>query len=173
MTDPRPAYLETQIATATPQKLRLMLIEGAIRQAQMGVEHWVHGRVEEGLTSIIRCRSIAAELIEGVRDDGSPLARQVIGIYAFAFKALTEAQLQRDRTRLEDVIRVLQEERQTWQQVCYELPEAPDRNSLFPMNQHEILAPRRVDAEFSAGYSAPHYSSANVPTTSSGFSLEG
>ena len=29
---PRDAYLETQVLTATPQRLRLMLIEGAIRK---------------------------------------------------------------------------------------------------------------------------------------------
>ena len=31
---PRDAYLETEVTTATPQRLRLMLIEAAIRRAR-------------------------------------------------------------------------------------------------------------------------------------------
>jgi flagellar secretion chaperone FliS len=172
MTDPRFIYLETQIATATPQKLRLLLIEGAIRQAQLALEHWEQGRHEDGLAAVIRCRSIAAELIDGVRDDGSALTRQVIGIYAFIFKALTEAQLQRDITKLADVLTVLHEERQTWQQVCQTLTDAPQPAHRLPSEAEEILAPRSVDsASLSAGYLAPHLP--NIGTSaSSGFSLE-
>jgi flagellar secretion chaperone FliS len=171
MTDPRFVYLETQIVTATPQKLRLMLVEGAIRQAQLALEHWEQGRNEEGLSAIIRCRSIAAELIDGVRDDGSKLAKQVIAIYAFIFKALTEAQLQRDITRLADVLAVLQEERQTWQQVCQTLTEAPQPAAPGLAGTSEILAPRRVDESLAASYFAPHQPH-SLSSASSGFSLE-
>ena len=44
-----------------------------------------------------------------------------------------------DHTRMEGVIRVLEEERTTWQEVCMTLTERPEETS--PRNSHEISAP--------------------------------
>ena len=118
-------YLETQITTATPQRLRLMLVEGAIRLARRTIDLWGEQRNEEALDSLIRCRGIVSELLSGVKDDGTPLARQVMGIYLFLFTTLTESQLTRDASQLAAAIRVLEEERATWAEVCHQHPEAP------------------------------------------------
>ena len=56
------AYLQTQVMTATPQKLRLMLVDGAIRYASQTLEHWKENRDEEGAETLARCRAIIAEL---------------------------------------------------------------------------------------------------------------
>src|SRR5437870_5675495 len=113
----RQAYLETQIATAAPQQLRLMLIEGALRLARQTAEAWREERRDEALESLIRCRSIITELIAGIRAGSSQLADQVLGIYVFLFQELTQAQLRRDASRMDGVIRVLEEERATWQEL--------------------------------------------------------
>ncbi|MFN0017548.1 MAG: flagellar export chaperone FliS [Pirellulaceae bacterium] len=131
----RLAYLETQIATAAPQQLRLMLIEGALRLARQTANAWHEDRPEEALETLIRCRSIITELIAGIRAGSSRLADQVVGIYLFLFQELTQAQLRRDASRLEGVIRVLEEERTTWQQLCAAagsspLPSTAERISL-------------------------------------------
>ena len=118
---PRDAYLETQILTASPQRLRLMLIEGAIRQANLTADHWLAGRDEEALEALIRCRAIISELIAGVKGEESPLARKVVGVYLFLFTTLTEAQLTRDSAKLTSAVRVLEEERQTWTEICRQL----------------------------------------------------
>ena len=113
----RHAYLETQIATAAPQQLRLMLIEGALRLARQTADAWREDRRDEPLDTLIRCRSIITELISGIRAGSSQLADKVLGIYLFLFQELTEAQL-RDASRMDGVIRVLEEERTTWQELC-------------------------------------------------------
>ena len=74
----RDAYLETQITTATPQRLRLMLIDGALRRARTAQEAWEVGRVEEGTAAAGHCRDIIAELIAGISPDESPLAGKVL-----------------------------------------------------------------------------------------------
>jgi flagellar secretion chaperone FliS len=132
---PRHAYLETQIATAAPQQLRLMLIEGALRLARQTADAWREERRDEALDTLIRCRSIITELISGIRAGSSQLADKVLGIYLFLFQELTEAQLRRDASRMDGVIRVLEEERTTWQELCAagssNLPEtASERISL-------------------------------------------
>ena len=114
----RHAYLETQIATAAPQQLRLMLIEGALRLARRTADAWREERRDEALDTLIRCRSIITELISGIRAGSSQLADKVLGIYLFLFQELTEAQLRRDASRMDGIIRVLEEERTTWQELC-------------------------------------------------------
>ena len=114
----RHAYLETQIATAAPQQLRLMLIEGALRLARQTADAWREDRRDEALDILIRCRSIITELISGIRAGSSQLADKVLGIYLFIFQELTRAQLSRDASRMDGVIRVLEEERTTWQELC-------------------------------------------------------
>jgi flagellar protein FliS len=167
--DYRNTYLETQINTATPQKLRLMLIEGAIRYGQQAMAAWEEGRGEDGLSALLRCQAVIAELLGSVREDGTPVTRQVIDIYAFLALELHEAEMNADPQRIAGVVRVLQEDRQTWQELCHHLPEAPQPNAA-DIPQEEI-APRRVEATFSAGYLPPQV---NFPSNgaSSGFSLE-
>jgi flagellar protein FliS len=124
-TDAQQAYLETQVTTATPQQLRLLLIDGAIRFARLTQELWREQQDERALESLIRCRDIVSELIAGARPDESPLARQVTALYGYLFSALTEAQQTRDATQLASVIRVLEEDRETWRQLCEQLAERP------------------------------------------------
>ena len=134
----REAYLETQISTATPQKLRLMLIDGGIRFARLGQIAWQEDRPDDAFEHVSRCRAIVSELLAGVRVEQSDLTRQVAAIYGFLFTLLTEAQAHRDSGRLEQVIRVLEEERVTWAAVCEQMPEAP----IDLEQPEEILAPR-------------------------------
>ena len=138
------SYLETQIVTATPQKLRLLLIEGAIRNARRTSEFWAEQRDEAALESLIRCRAIISELLAGVRSDGSDLCQRVIALYSFLFQRLTAAQQQRNPSILAEVIDVLAEERLTWQQLCEQMPAAPDAAARGGYEPSEIAAPRFV-----------------------------
>ncbi len=133
------AYLETQINTATPQRLRLMLIDGALRKAKEAAEASAGTNPGAAQEPLSRCRSIVAELIAGIRAGSSPLADQVLDIYLFLFQELTEAQLRQDMARVGGVIRVLEEERITWQEVCLTLTERPEDTGAYA--SAEIVAP--------------------------------
>ena len=102
---------------------------------------------DDALEPLIRCRSIVAELIAGIREGSSPLADKVLGIYLFLFQELTDAQLRKDVARVSGVIRVLEEERTTWQEVCArcERPEdqpPPSREVFAPAYLENALPPR-------------------------------
>ncbi len=125
MTQPSDAYLQTQILTASPQRLRLMLIEGALREVDQTARLWEIRNFELALESLIRCRDILSELIAGIRPDQSPMAQKVLGLYLFLFQVVTEAQLSRDPRKLATIRRVLASERDTWQQVCQQLSPVP------------------------------------------------
>ena len=163
----REAYVETQILTATPQRLRLMLIEGALRRARAAHAAWQAGNVPAGLEAIGHCRDIITELIAGIQPEQTPVAKQVLGIYMFLYSTVVESQFSRDEGRLTDIIRVLDEERQTWQEVCQQYPAriAADPAAAHPL---EELAPQRVAASRPSTYS-PATDPAPAPA---GFSME-
>jgi len=122
MHNARTAYLETQIKTAAPQKLRLMLIEAAIRFAQQARDAGGGELFSNGLE---RARDIVAELLAGIRPEKHALNDTARALYAFIFRSLSEATLLHDLSKINDALRVLEEERITWQQVCEQMPEAP------------------------------------------------
>jgi flagellar secretion chaperone FliS len=148
---PADSYLETRVLTATPQRLRLMLVEEALRRVRLADEAWAAGRTTEGNVAISRTRDLISELIGGIHPDETPVAKQVLGIYLFLFSTLTEAGLSADRHRLADIARVLEEERQTWQEVCQQMPDRPvAASSSAPAEER---APACVAPQWAPGYS--------------------
>lgn len=151
------AYLETQVNTATPQRLRLMLIEAALRHLRTVQPAWTEGRKGDACEALIRSRDIVTELLSGIKPDSTPLVQQTLGIYVFLFSAITEVQQSRDAHQLAGIIRVLEEERETWHEVCLAVPHrvVPDQTSST-----EELAPQRVGATFEPSYGATFAGSA-------------
>ena len=116
-------YLESEVLTASPQRLRLMLIDGAIRFARQTLVHWEVDHADAASQTLMRCRAIVTELLASVRGDRascehlvnhlrrarpiSPAqrdrdvdglyeaARNTAGIYVFLFRDLTAAQMTR------------------------------------------------------------------------------
>jgi flagellar protein FliS len=152
----RDVYLETQINTATPQRLRLMLIERALRRTRVAQDAFREGRIGDGKAAIGHCRDIVSELIAGISPEGSPLAGQILGVYMYLLTTLVESQFTHDIQRLADVIRVLEEERVTWQAVCDQMPDRPTPATAAV--SAEELAPQRVTDAWTPGYSVttPH-----------------
>lgn len=126
----RSTYLETEVMTATPQRLRLMLIEGALRFVSQAQEHWHAGRDEAARGSLAKCRAILAESLGTIRTDVSPVAIEVQDLYVFLLKTTLEVGQSRDLDGLASIIRLLQIERETWRQVCFQMPESPTGHSF-------------------------------------------
>jgi flagellar protein FliS len=114
----RDAYLENQILSAPPHRLRLMLIEGAQRFCRQALQQWQCGEGEAGLASLGRARGVVSELLSSVQPEDSPLARRVAGIYLYLFRTLAEAALDKNEQQVCEVIEVLDIERETWRLVC-------------------------------------------------------
>ncbi|MEW4563275.1 flagellar export chaperone FliS [Bremerella sp. JC770] len=120
-------YLATEVLTATPQKLQLMMINGAIRFAYQAQQLSDQQEKEEAWESLMRCREIVAQILCSIKDDGSELMQSVAGIYFFLFQELTDLHAKDEYQRLDGVLKVLNEERETWEELCRQMPEAPER----------------------------------------------
>lgn len=135
----RDVYLEAQVRTATPQRLRLMLIEGALRFARQSLALWDDERQREArFDALARCRNIVSELYATIKTEGFPVAAQVKAIYLFLFQQLANASLAKDPEKVRDVVGVLEAERETWQQLCEIMPEPPPHDPAVPLGCQEI-----------------------------------
>jgi len=118
------AYLKTKVMTASPEELRMMLLDGAIRfanTAKFGLENKDHEKIYEGFT---QCRDIVLELTNTIDPRPNPeLAEQVKGIYVFLYGELVSASIDKDVVRLNKAIELLEYERETWAQLMIQLAE--------------------------------------------------
>jgi flagellar protein FliS len=122
----REEYLVTEVMTAPPQKLQLMLIEAALRFAAKAKEQWRAGANVEAGESILRCQEIVTQILGGLRPDADrTLAGKISAIYGFIFRSLVAAHLRSDPRKLDEAVSVLEVERETWQELCMRLADAP------------------------------------------------
>ena len=160
------AYLETQILTATPQKLRLLLIDGALRFGRQALECWDD---ESALThryaALDRCNDIITELYTTIRDDDSDVLHRVKDIYRFLLMQMGEASRSSDTRVLRQVLEVLEAERETWRQLCEQMPHAPVRNDNAAAATQDVTAA-------GLGVIGPGLSDASGPATTQSLSLE-
>jgi flagellar protein FliS len=118
-----------------------MLIDGAIRFAHKALENWDQDEQQATVyDAIVRCRAIVMELYGSIQPDASPVAKQVASIYFFLFRLLAEAPVSHDAQKMRDVIGVLEEERETWRQLCEKMPEPPESMGGDRSAQREITA---------------------------------
>jgi flagellar secretion chaperone FliS len=111
-------YLESKVLTAPPQRLHLMLIEGAIRFGRQAAEALERGDEAAAAGPLLRVIDIVGEMLAGVREQKSELNQRLVEVYWFVFRRATEAKINTDRAALEESLRLLEFERQTWQLVC-------------------------------------------------------
>jgi flagellar protein FliS len=154
-------YLITEVTTATPQKLQLMLIDAAIRAGRRAQKHWQDKESRQAGKCIMRARKIINGILAGMDYDAkSELVGKVAGVYLFVYNALTRAFIDNDENTLAEALRVLDVERETWRQVCEKLVLSPGGQTP-PQSSHAPLAPHFF----------PNEENASDPPASS-FSLE-
>jgi flagellar protein FliS len=119
---PGDAYLETQIHTASPIKLRLLLIEGAMRFLTQAGEHATSGNIEAAGEATTRARDILAEILNNVWSAEGYVAKQQKSIYGYLLRLTTIMQLRGEFELAPSVIKVLAEERETWRQLAEKHP---------------------------------------------------
>ena len=115
-------YLAIEVHTAPPERLQLMLIEGAIRNIQLARQFWSERQDEAGAERIKRAQEIVGQLLAGLDlHSKNPLVGRVAGVYMYLVNTLAQVHSQNDSEALDAVLRVLEIERGTWQQVCRQL----------------------------------------------------
>jgi len=133
------AYLRNRVMTAKPEELRLILIEGAIRFSRMaldGLHQQDNEKVYDGLS---QCQPILLELINALDQQHDPvLCDRLSGLYAFMYNRTIDAGTERKPEYLEEVIELLEYERETWVILMQQLGDQDPRESLQVTSSAEM-----------------------------------
>ena len=157
-------YLESKILTASPPRLHLMLIEGAIRFGRKAEQHFEEGNEGYANESMVRSIDILGEMLAGVKHSKSEINKKLTDLYQFLFLTLTSAYVNTDAAKLADVLRILEFERETWQLACEKATEAikdPEKSLSIAKSNSKPAAAAPI---------APHLPSSNP--VAGGLSLE-
>ena len=108
-------YLRTKVLTATPEQLQLMLFDGAIRYGQQARQALLDKNWEQSYALISRVQKIVTELNSSLKHNVFPeLCGKLASLYNYAYRKLIEANLEHKVESLDEALRVLGYQRETW-----------------------------------------------------------
>ncbi|MFA5864614.1 MAG: flagellar export chaperone FliS [Phycisphaerae bacterium] len=108
-------YLRTKVLTASPEELHLMLYDGAIRFAEEAKTALQEGNMEKAHDALVRTQNIVLEMSSGLNHHIDPdLCAKLSSLYNFIYRRLIEANLKREILPIEDALKILNYQRETW-----------------------------------------------------------
>lgn len=118
LTSPYDVYQRTQVDTASPARLVVMLYDGAIRFLRQGQAAMQQGDREKQNHYLVRAQRIIAELASSLNmEEGGEIAVNLMALYQFMHEQLVLANLQDDVDRVQKVRQMLESLREAWTQV--------------------------------------------------------
>ena len=134
------SYLEAEVMTASPYRLHLLTVEGAIRFAKQAVEALERKDLETAHFALNTSRGLVGELIGGLDETQAPeMVGHLKAIFVFTYRNLALADMEHDSTRIHSALRILNLHRETWialQDQLRQLQQSPP----------EVSAPSHDDA---------------------------
>lgn len=130
--DPK-RYLETQVLTASRERLLLMLYDGALRFCEEGRDAIGKKDLERGHHALIRAQRIVIELWCALNPEvDAGLAKSLGGLYSFAYLKLVHANVEQDVRALDAAAGILATLRKAWAEAVGKarLDEAPPTASV-------------------------------------------
>lgn len=117
-TSAQQAYTESSVLTAPPEKLVVMLYDGAIRFLNVGAVAMRGGDFVQARERVRRAEAIIDELNYSLDMTQGEIATRLRSIYIFSKKHLLQANLQRDPEALDTVVKLLGELREAWESIA-------------------------------------------------------
>ena len=109
------AYRTTQVQTASPAELILLLYDGAIKYCRQAEAHLDNGERELAHNALLRSQDIIDELAVSLDfSAGEEIAQGLLQLYDYMGQRLVEANIHKDKAPITEVAAMLQELRETW-----------------------------------------------------------
>lgn len=111
--------LETGVAAANPHQLIVMLYEGAELAIRMAIKHMSDGDIARKSAAITKASTIILDGLRAALDlqQGGDLALQLDELYAYMNKRLMFAHINNQTAPLDEVLGLLRELHDAWQQI--------------------------------------------------------
>lgn len=115
MSAPFNPYQHTQVTTASPERILIMLYEGAISNSRKALDRINHNDVAGKGMYIGKALAIVAELMNTLNHDiGGEISQRLEQLYLYIMDEFTRANMENRAKSLEDAIRVLLILRDAW-----------------------------------------------------------
>lgn len=110
-------YQKNEVETASPEKILILLYDGAIQflnKAKIAMEQ---KNIPEIHNNLIGCENIILEFINTVDiENGGDFAVRIKALYEYFYNTLVQANMKKDVTKIDEVLKHLVELRATWKQ---------------------------------------------------------
>ncbi len=139
--NPYSQYRQTQVQTASPLRLVVMLYDGAIRFLSQAVVSMRAKDYYNQAQYINKAQAIIAHLA-GTLDlkHGGDVAANLARIYDYMFTGLSQANAHDDASKIEEIIAHLKELRSSWSHVALKSSKTPSEQSELPKHSDLLLA---------------------------------
>jgi flagellar secretion chaperone FliS len=112
------AYRDSAILTAPPERLVVMLYDGANRFLIQGATAMRSGDLTVTNDRLRRAEAIVTELRATLDLSQGEVAANLESIYSFCQRLLLESRVQKDPEKIDHVAKLLRELRDAWEQVA-------------------------------------------------------
>lgn len=137
--NPYAKYQESQIKTADPGRLILMIYDGAIIFLQQSKDLIKRKDFVEKSVKITKVQNILIELMAALNMEAGSVAINLKALYAYMIKRLFDANGQKDLSAIDETIRILVELREAWDTII----NRPDVENKMSPNRFNIT-PEKV-----------------------------
>ena len=108
-------YKNNSVNFASKDQLLLMLVDGAAKFSKMGRQAILDKDIKKAHENIIKCQNIFYELMTTLDvDKGGQWAENLMKIYDFIVRRLTEANIKKDGKIMNEIIPLIDGVRDTW-----------------------------------------------------------
>ena len=131
-----------------------MLYDGAIRFCRQARDAVQQKDIESSYNLLTRAQNIVLEMENALRPEVAPeLCEQMSSLYGFIYRRLVEANVNKDVKAVDDALRILEYQRETWVMLLEKLSaeDGTSNDSSRPV--------RRPPTQASKGLDEPHPSS--------------
>lgn len=112
-------YVQTQVRSASPLELVVMLYDGAMRQTAAAIDAMARRDIRARRDAISKSLAIISELQSTLNiDQGGEIAEQLDRLYTWMTNALVEATVKQDPKPIQDVRKNLEMLRDAWHQIA-------------------------------------------------------
>ncbi len=129
--------------TARPEQLQLMLYDGAIRFVSQAREAIEKKEIENSFNLLTRAQNIVREMENGLRHEVAPeICGQMASLYRFVFSRLVDANVNKDVQAVDDALKVLRHQRESWAMLADKIQMAQTAESPVMQQAEGVETPQ-------------------------------
>jgi flagellar protein FliS len=124
-THARAAYLDASVATASPARLLVMLLERLVLDVQRGLAAQRSGNLGETHHHLVHAQDILLELQASLRADQFNGGYELAALYGFLHRRLVTANVHKDPTITDEVLTLVTDLCDAWREAALTLAAEP------------------------------------------------